>query len=204
MIIALSGKLSSGKTLSASLLYNMFKESSYNPKLKSIAKPVYDIVSTLTSQSISYIQDNKSSKSEYGITYRELLQLVGLQYREELSEEIWLDILFSGKYNSDSDIVIIDDLRFKNEVDYIKRKGEYFLVRLERYSNPINTNLVEQIVKEYEQKKNIEQHSSETQLDNFNGWNTVISNKDDIETLIKKLKKDVYQPVMDKMNTIKE
>jgi len=204
MIVALSGKLSSGKTLSASLLYNMFKETSYNPKLKSVAKPVYEIVSTLTNKNISYIQDNKTQMSQYSKTYRELLQLVGLNYREELSEEIWLDILFSDKYNSDNDIIIIDDLRFQNEVDYIKRKGECFLVRLERYSDPINTNLVEQIVKEYEHKKNIVQHSSETQLDNFNGWSTVISNKDDIETLIKKLEKEVYQPVIEKMSTIKE
>ena len=204
MIVALSGKLSSGKTLSASLLYNMFKETSYNPKLKSIATPVYQVVSTLTNKSISFIQDNKTQMSDYSMTYRELLQKIGIHYREELAEDIWLDLLFSDNYNPKNDIIIIDDLRFNNEVDYIKKKGECFLVRLERYSNPIESNLVEHIVKEYRTKKNVAQHSSETQLDNYNGWNTVITNKDDIETLIKKLEKNVCKPVIDLMKTMKE
>jgi len=201
MIIAISGKLSSGKTLSASLLYKMFMDDSrFKPRLKSIAKPVYEIASILTSQDISFIQDNKTEMSQYSMTYRELLQLIGQHYREELSDELWLDILFTGNYNPNSDIIIIDDLRYQNEVDYIKRKGNSFLIRLERYSAPINTNIVEQIVKEYEKKKVISNHPSETQLDKFNGWDSIISNKDDIPSLIGKLKRNVFDPVVDKMN----
>ena len=200
MIIAISGKLSSGKTLSASLLYKMFMDdSSLKPKLKSIAKPVYEIASILTSQNLSFIQDNKSERSDYGMTYREILQLIGQQYREDISDEIWLDILFSDSYNPTNDIVIIDDLRYQNEVDYIKRKGNSFFIRLERDSTPINTNIVDHMVKEYEKKKNILQHPSETQLDKFVGWNTTISNKDDIPSLIGKLKKNVFDPVVANM-----
>lgn len=104
--------------------------------------------------------------------------------------------MFSDNYNPNSDIIIIDDLRYQNEVDFIKRKGNSFFIRLERDSTPINTNIVEHIVKEYEKKKNISQHPSETQLDKFSGWDSIISNKDDIPSLIGKLKRNVFDTVV--------
>ena len=201
MLIAFSGKMASGKTLSARLLYNMFKDSKFNPKLKSIAKPVYEVTSIITSQPIGFVQDNKSSKSKYNLTYREILQHIGTSFREQFSKEIWLDILFSDNYDPRKDIIIIDDLRFQNEVDYLKKTVKCFFARVERFEKPIDTDIVKNIIKEYGNKNIESSHPSEVDLDNYGVWDTVINNKTDIESLVLKLNKNIYDPVV---NSIKQ
>ena len=84
MIIAISGKAGSGKTLSASLLYNMFKElPKYNTNLKSFSTPVYQIASVILNQNVAHIQDNKNEQAQpYDLTNREFLQLIGQSFRD--------------------------------------------------------------------------------------------------------------------------
>ena len=189
MIIAISGKAGAGKTLSASLLYNMFKElPKYNTKLKSFSTPVYQIASVILNQNVAHIQDNKNEQAQpYDLTNREFLQLIGQSFRDLLEPKVWINTLFRDNYQDDTDIIIIDDLRYRNEIDNIRMMGQHFLLRIQR--------------QDYNQNNHkFNQHPSENELDKMINWNTTIHNTEDIETLVRKLRSQVFLPIIEKFN----
>ncbi len=188
MIIAISGKAGAGKTLSATILYNMMKDlPNVNVKLKSFSKPVYQIASVILNQKVSHIQDNKNHQAApYDITNREVLQLIGQSFRDLLHPDVWNNIVLDQKYNDDTDIIIIDDLRYKNEIENIKLKGSTFIFRIERETS--NT------------KEKFRQHKSEIDLDKNQDWDTTIENNSDIESLNQKLKTQVFLTIKNKLS----
>tara|TARA_Y100000034_G_scaffold57607_1_gene70315 strand:+ start:17023 stop:17616 length:594 start_codon:yes stop_codon:yes gene_type:complete len=190
MIIAISGKAGAGKTLSASILYNMFKElPKYNTKLKSFAKPVYQIASVILNQKVSHIQDNKLKQAEpYNMTNREFLQLIGQSFRDLVDVNMWNNILFQDDYDDEADIIIIDDLRYRTEIDYIRMIGQHYLFRVQRELD--------------DNQHKFRLHKSETDLDKVVNWNSIIDNTKDIETLSLKLKNQVFLPVIEKLNQL--
>ena len=104
MIIAISGKAGAGKTLSATILYNMMKDlPNVNVKLKSFSKPVYQIASVILNQKVSHIQDNKNHQAApYDITNREVLQLIGQSFRDLLHPDVWNNIVLDQEYNDET------------------------------------------------------------------------------------------------------
>ena len=189
MIIAISGKAGAGKTLSASLLYNMFKElPKYNTKLKSFAKPGYQIASVILNQKVSHIQDNKLKQAKpYNMTNREFLQLIGQSFRDLVDVNMWNNILFQDNYDDANDIIIIDDLRYRTEIDYIRMMGQHYLFRIQRELD--------------DNQHKFRLHQSETDLDKIVNWNTTIDNTEDIETLVRKLRSQVFLPIIEKFNS---
>ena len=188
MIIAISGKAGAGKTLSASLLYNMFKElPKYNTKLKSFAKPVYQIASVILNQKVSHIQGNKLKHAKpYNMTHRELLQLIGQSFRDLVDVNMWNNILFQDDYDDANDIIIIDDLRYRTEIDYIRMIGQHYMFRIQRELD--------------DNQHKFRLHKSETDLDKIVNWDTMIDNTEDIETLVRKLRSQVFLPIINKLN----
>jgi hypothetical protein len=185
MIIAISGKAGAGKTLSASLLYNMFKElPKYNTKLKSFAKPIYQIASVILNQKVAHIQDNKLKQAKpYNMTNREFLQLIGQSFRDLVDVNMWNNILFQDNYDDANDIIIIDDLRYRIEIDYIRMMGQHYLFRIQRELD--------------DNQHKFRLHQSETDLDKVVNWNTTIHNTEDIETLVRKLRSQVFLPIIE-------
>tara|TARA_Y100000996_G_scaffold329389_1_gene265527 strand:- start:21 stop:626 length:606 start_codon:yes stop_codon:yes gene_type:complete len=189
MIIAISGKAGAGKTLSATILYNMMKDlPNVTVKLKSFSKPVYQIASVILNQKVSHIQDNKNHQAApYDITHREVLQLIGQSFRDLLDPDVWNNIVLDQEYNDDTDIIIIDDLRYQNEIENIKLKGSTFIFRIERETS--NT------------KEKFRQHKSEIDLDKNQHWDTIIENNSDIESLNQKLKTQVFLTIKNKLSS---
>ena len=111
--IAFSGKLCSGKstmaeyvrtTLEADFL-EVSRVLSFAGKLKEIAADLFDMK----------FKD------------RDLLIAIGLKMRE-IRQDVWLDYIVK-QTNTDCCSVIIDDLRFPNEFDRLRKEG-FILIRL--------------------------------------------------------------------------
>ena len=107
MKIAIIGKICSGKTNTADILIglnNDFQKLSFACKVKSIAVELFDM-----------------KKKD-----RKLLQQIGT-YMREIDTDVWANYIVkqSKKYN----YVVIDDLRYKNEYDLLK-KNRFKIIKL--------------------------------------------------------------------------
>jgi len=104
-IIAFTGKYQSGKTTCANFIQNTIK--------LSFAKPVKDIAKR------QFGWDGQ--KDDRG---RKLLQLIGTDVGREYNPNIWVEKMeqeFENKEYWHTNIIIIDDLRFNNEAELIKK-----------------------------------------------------------------------------------
>ena len=123
------------------------------------------------------------------LTPRKLLQLLGTEAgRQIIHPNIWVNALFAdykGKYLSATDDMknpvemcfpnwIITDVRFPNEVQAIKDRGG-IVIRVNRHDENGMPH------------KTLNNHSSETALDNYN-FDYVIENEGSIEELVQKIK----------------
>ena len=193
MIIAFSGKMGSGKTLGASLLMSMLSENDrFKPKLKSFAKPIYEVASIILGKDKNHLTNNKNFKTKYGVTVREILQTIGDELRFKVHENIWIDALFQEEYTKDQ-IWIIDDLRYLNEAHYLMDNHDAMMVRVHRYG--IKNNLNE--IKKHEDY--VENHKSETDLDRFRGWSAEIHNISDVESYVNRVRDKVYNKLIQEM-----
>ena len=107
MKIAISGKMCSGKTTVANIfiqLNNNFQKLSFADKVKDIATDLF------------FMKDKD----------RELLQQIGTHMRK-IDNNVWANYVIkqSKLYN----YIVIDDLRYKNEYDLLKKNG-FIIIKL--------------------------------------------------------------------------
>tara|TARA_Y100000741_G_scaffold298172_1_gene239174 strand:- start:4886 stop:5410 length:525 start_codon:yes stop_codon:yes gene_type:complete len=125
MKIAIIGKICSGKTTTADILIglnNDFQKLSFAGKVKSIAVELFDM-----------------EKKD-----RKLLQQIGT-YMREIDPNVWANYVV--KQSKKYDYVVIDDLRYKNEYDLLKKNGFKIIklviskeLQLTRLKNTYTTN----------------------------------------------------------------
>jgi len=114
MKIAICGKMASGKTTLANSIINQNDDEG---TVLSLAKKVKDIGVEL------FFMDGKD---------RPLLQKIGMKMRE-IRADVWLDYLIQSADDWQKDnvgVVVVDDVRFKNEVKKLKDNG-WTLIKLE-------------------------------------------------------------------------
>lgn len=99
-------------------------------------------------------------------TNRELLQRFGTEVGRNISKDIWIESLFDDL--SENGSYIITDVRFINEAEAVKNRLNATLIRVNRDSVKMD-------------------HSSETELDNYDRFDIVIDNNGTIEELINKV-----------------
>ena len=119
--------------------------------------------------------DFKNSKVPWlDMTYRQLLQRFGTAIRNEVSDTFWVNSLLSN-YTGNTDW-IITDVRFKTEVEAIKKRGG-FLLRIEREGAGAGN------------------HISEIELDDYQKFNMVLENNfnslDKLFEAVKAVKKEI-------------
>ena len=175
MIIAISGKIGSGKTTVTEFLIKNLKD--YNFKKKSFAYNVKKICSILTGQPL-YKFKSREGKSEYmsdwKLTIGQIQPLLAEDcIRKNLSPDAWVISLFAT-YNKECNW-IVDDLRYRNEFSYLKEHGA-ILVRLN--GDPYSLNSKDS------RNKN---HISEVDLDDCKEFDIYFQNEPPIENLNKLL-----------------
>lgn len=172
MIIGISGKINSGKDLVGNIIKSRIEYyNNYNTwEIQKFAGNVKKVTSILYNIDLSLLENRDYKNGIYNSkiynqeiqnkTIRELLQETGTKLRDILYPNIWIDSLFNTY--TDNSNWIITDVRFKNELDFIK-KHNGICIRLLRNDN-INSN--------------IHNHISETELDhNDNQFDITIDNR---------------------------
>ena len=152
IIIGISGKKRSGKDT----LYSFISAFLKNYKIGKIAfaDALKEEVALATGVKTSFIEEEKE-------TFRTILQWWGTDFRRKFNgDDYWIKKLLDKISRSDLDVVIITDVRFKNEADILKECGA-FLVRINRTFTHNQTT--------------IDLHPSEIDLDNYK-FNLVIDN----------------------------
>lgn len=99
---------------------------------------------------------------------RTLLQWWGTEYRRSINPDYWVKALVKRIADDQPEIALITDVRFPNEVQFIQRYGE--VIKVDRPSLPFLRGAAGV-------------HASELALANFDGWDAVIKNDGDLETL---------------------
>ena len=180
IIIGINGKKGSGKDTFASLLANeLLGKLGLKVTLKAFADNLKKCCAIISNQHEwnFYSQDCKNKKAGFlSMTNRELMQKFG-DLTRQIDPDIWIKLALDIN-NVNTDVLIITDVRFKNEAKAIKDKGG-ILIRIE--SDRPETDL----------------HISEIDLDNYGKFDfEVINNKD---TSLENLKEIIKNNIIPKI-----
>jgi len=160
MRIAICGKMGSGKTYIADKLakeYNLEKVS-FAEKIKDIAFDLFNI-------------EQKD---------RKLLQIIGDKMKE-IDKDIWIKYLLKKIKNKNN--IIIDDLRFQNELYYLK-KNNFIILGLTIDNKTQLLRLKDKYGDEYINHIGRQNHNSEQEIDNLECDLKIISNEKTFENII--------------------
>ena len=161
MKIAISGKMCSGKSTLADMLINFFQESyNINCIKYSFANGIYEIAKNV------FYMKNKD---------RHLLQQIGEKMRE-IDKDIWIKKTINDIYKNNDNHVIIDDLRFINELEYVK-KHNFFTIRLNISKYEQDSRIMSTYPDTYIKHTNNLNNISEIDLDNIphNNFDIIIN-----------------------------
>jgi energy-coupling factor transporter ATP-binding protein EcfA2 len=118
-----------------------------------------------------FVVENRDIQQHSGrttLSVRRILQWWGTEYRRAQDPDYWTKAWETAlvELPDRNGHILVDDVRFHNEVDVIQRNGGV-LIRVERPGfNGAND------------------HSSENSLDDFNGWNMILCNDGSLEQFL--------------------
>ncbi len=167
MIIAFSGKKGSGKDTAAAILETQLKESGFLIRRDQFAARLKKACSIIFNTPMEYFEDENLKKqihSETRLTYRQILQKVGTDlFRNQIDSKIWARAPFT-KVLKEKEILILTDLRFRNEAEQVKLHGGK-IIRINR------PGLIS------------DSHISETEMDDYGSFDYVIHNDGTLDQL---------------------
>lgn len=95
--------------------------------LKKISIELFD----LTPQQVYGTDEDKNTETPYGMTSREFLQYLGTDVMRKIKDTVWVDSTLNTIKKENTEVAIIPDVRFPNEVKAIHQAGG-IVVRLTR------------------------------------------------------------------------
>lgn len=136
-IIAFAGKKQSGKTSAAYFLGDHF--SNKKILIYSFAAPLKEICVDILGLDPRQCYGEDRYKNELvncywegkQLTARETMQIIGTEWFRTMQESVWTDAIIRKINKDNPDIAIIDDCRFPNEVQAV-RKADGLVFKLER------------------------------------------------------------------------
>jgi len=170
MLIGLSGKAGSGKTDGAArylVEHYGYRAFAFADHLKELLAMVFDFSAEQLHGPLKEVPDPRLGKSP-----RWYMQYLGTNVFKRLYPRIWIDHLeadlaaFRAVYPERP--AVVTDVRFRDEAEALK-KLDGVLIRLERAGTGA--------------PGGIPRHISETELDTWKGWDYVIDNNGDLNTL---------------------
>ena len=156
IILGIAGKKQSGKDTFADYIIQYARGIVVK---KSLSDPLKDEVAELLNIPRQRIDNEKAR-------YRRILQWYGTEWkRAKFGNDYWIKKLEEKVLLSNADIIIIPDVRFVNEVDWVRHMGGT-VIKMERLG-----------------AVNKDPHISENQINNFVPDITIKANSGDLETL---------------------
>ena len=149
MIVSFAGRKQSGKTTSAEFVANLFWQHK-DSKIYNFADPLknlcIDILGLEYRQCYGSDEDKNQLVNCYWdnkqLTAREVLQIVGTDMFRKMQNHVWSNATIRQIQRENSDMAIIADCRFPNEVTAIKNVAG-IVIRLSR--NPHNSDHTSEI-----------------------------------------------------------
>ena len=173
-LILISGKARSGKNITASYLEKYFKKQNKTVSFDLFAKTVKDwakedfkaLTDYLNTKNIKTTDDN--FYEDKTVLTRILLQIYGTEiFRKRVDDNFWVKQLEKRILNNKSDITIITDCRFENELNICNDNDN-----IDKITIRVNRKVIGQ-----------DNHISETALDDWNNWDYIIDNNDTLRNL---------------------
>lgn len=132
IIIGLSGYKGVGKTSAADYLvrYRGFKKLSFSTRLKELSRI---LIPEFTETMLFGNEKEVSQSFITDHTPREFMERLG-EFMRFWRNTYWLDIIKNGVENNHNFNIVIDDVRYPNEAEYL-RKLDGILVRVNRYKS---------------------------------------------------------------------
>jgi hypothetical protein len=162
MIVGVVGKKNTGKDTFA----NIFIKSRPDFKIYHFGDPLKKLCSFLSDIPLENFNDR--TKKE-GIP-RQMMQYIGTDiFRKCISEDYWVQVFSSWWEENKHQNIIIPDVRFQNEIDFIKQKNGKIIKIIKSFSSIDD------------------KHISETGIDYLQGVDTTIENNGTLEEFIEKI-----------------
>jgi dephospho-CoA kinase len=132
MNIGLIGKAGTGKDTFATFLCEI------NSKFKcvALADPLKEIAHTIFNIPKNQLWCPSQNKTEYS---RRIMQLIGQKMRE-IDSNIWVSLCVQTlqKYNNQNIPCIVTDIRFPNELEYLRRNANLISIKLIKTNTTIS------------------------------------------------------------------
>lgn len=178
MIIGITGRMHAGKTTAANLIISKSEATFHR---HAFAEPLKAVCSAMTGCKISDLDDPKFKTTEVpthvtklfnsyfhlaskSYTYREFLQYFGTEMIRSHYQDFWVDVLMS-KYDPNESNWIIDDLRFPNELESIRKFGG-LVIKITRPNSGYSSHPSEMYVDKFKCDYLINNDGDLTDLDN--------------------------------------
>lgn len=183
MLVGFIGKIGSGKTTAADFLVENYKFTKHNFK-DALDEELRDLYPEMLahfhmSMGIPGATDILSHKPTPTVI-RELKQKHGTDVRRGTDPDYWVKKWVHKYQNMFSDNVCVDDVRFYNEVDVVKRFGG-LLIRLVRSDETAGGG-----------------HESETALDDYEADYTIIADPGDLNMVFMSLEQIIEDDIRDR------
>ena len=217
-VILISGKLQSGKNSSADIIFNILNEKNksnehlfFAKDLKDACKEDFQLLKNYLNDFIGSIILKYTDDVNYGVLKelsklrisddnfyenktdmtRLLLQLYGTEiFRNRVGKNYWVDKVVDKIIEAQKEYYILTDVRFPNEINHLENKlngitslRDYDVIKIRINRSDIN------------RKSTIDEHPSETALDEYDGWDYVINTNGDLEELQNKTIKIIKEIV---------
>ena len=136
MIVGIAGYKGSGKDTIGKVLVDH-----YNFEKMSFAQPIKDLVhhtfridkNILSGDGGERVFRELQMPEWFNLSPRDMLQKIGMSFRENLHEDVWVKLL-ENQYLKKKKHVVITDVRFPNEVSMVKKHGLMIAVKRPNYN----------------------------------------------------------------------
>lgn len=125
LIVGINGLAQHGKDTSAEFLQSYLKICGYSCELIAFAKPIKELCKYVFDMTEEDVNTSAGKKrvipAAYGLTSRQVQQKMGTEsFRDVFDQSIWTDFLARNAAKSEADVIAIPDMRFDNEIDFVK------------------------------------------------------------------------------------
>ena len=198
-VIGLYGIIGSGKTIASEFLVNnmKFTKLAFADPIKEACKSIFNF----SKIQMSDRQEKEKIDPRYGVSPRQAFRLIGHDcLRSTVGPDIWVKNMEDRIYNINKNIsatknIIVDDVRYQNEINFIEHYQNGFVIPIIRPNNPFEVHAV---------------HASDTQQINIKKTDVIIYNDAGIAELkvkilfmlydLKFLKKEAFHKTLDILN----
>lgn len=135
-IIALHGKARAGKDTLAGYMAEELRKKGTQVDLFALAEPIKRISSVMFDMDLETLESQKEDEQWTGFSHRKFLQMFGTDFvRVNYGEDFWIRHIEKKIKDSSASVVIITDVRFKNEVEFFNGMEHGHIVQIIREGN---------------------------------------------------------------------